>query len=87
MATQGITDQKILSRFVDVTLVTNGMEYRVGSGSQHVGASGKQVAVIALKRSGGYEIVLQLENGKLESFTPTQLFPIIAAQGGKGEME
>lgn len=64
-----------LSRFVTWTEVQDGQRYRVGSGDSRFGLRGKQIGVIAFKHSPGYEVVLQLDNGRIDSFSPMQLYP------------
>jgi len=67
-----------VSRFVTWTPVEDGQYLRVGSGDQRAGQRGRQIGVIALKHSPGYEVVMQLDNGRIESFAPMQLFPVPA---------
>lgn len=64
-----------LSRLVTWTPVEDGPRLRVGSGDQRAGQRGVQIGVIAFKHSPGYEVVLQLDNGRIDSFAPMQLFP------------
>lgn len=65
-----------LRRFVSVQELPEGLRYRVGSGCKRAGQCGVAIATIGLKRSAGYEVVMQLDNGSIESFRPMQLFPI-----------
>lgn len=44
-------------------------------GSRRYGERGLAIASLGLKHSGGYEIILQFEDGKFESFNPQLLFP------------
>lgn len=62
-------------RFVKCEAVASGQRYRVGAGDQRAGLCGTAVAIICLKHSPGYEVVLHLDNGKQDSFAPMQLFP------------
>lgn len=63
------------SRFVRCEPIIDGQRYRVGSGDKRAGQCGIAVAIIALKHSPGYEIVLHLDSGKQDSFAPMQLLP------------
>ncbi|NYT61279.1 hypothetical protein H0A66_02920 [Alcaligenaceae bacterium] len=63
------------ARFVRCEAISNGQRYRVGSGDGRASQSGVAVAIIALKHSPGYEVVLHLDSGKQDSFAPMQLFP------------
>ena len=49
--------------------------YVVGSGNSRVGQRGAAIATIGLKHAGGYEILMHMDNGRIESFAPMQLFP------------
>lgn len=64
-----------LSKLVRYEEVTNGAWYRVGSGNARVGSYGRTIGIIALKHSSGYEVVLQLTDGTVDTFSPMQLFP------------
>ena len=68
-----------LSRLVTWTDVEPGRRYRVGSGTVRQGQSGMQIGVVALKHGRDFNVVLQLDNGSIESFSPMQLFPEILA--------
>jgi hypothetical protein len=68
-----IAAASLIARFVDVTLVDDGCWYRVSAGDQRAGQRGKVIAIIGFKHTGGYEVVMQMENGKTDSFSPTQL--------------
>jgi len=63
------------SRFVRCEPIADGQRYRVGPGDRRTGQSGVVVAIISLKHSPGYEVVLHLDSGKQDSFAPMQLFP------------
>ncbi|MFP3637750.1 hypothetical protein [Paraburkholderia sp. SIMBA_054] len=69
---------ELVARFVDVTFIEEPMWYVVGAGDKRAGQRGKAIANIGLKHGGGYLIILQLENGKTDSFAPMQLFPDIS---------
>ncbi|WP_298150636.1 hypothetical protein [Flavobacterium sp.] len=75
MTTTSKREQKaaLIARFIDVTLVEDGNRYVVGSGDSRSGLRGKQIAVIGLRHDPGYEIVLQLDNGKTDTFRPGNL--------------
>ena len=64
-----------VSRFVRFEETPNGGRYRVGPGDRRAGHTGKVIGVISLKHADGYEVVLQLDDGKIDSFAPMQLFP------------
>lgn len=66
---------ELIRRFVDVELVEDGPRYVVGAGDSRMGARGTLIAVVRLRHAGGYELILHLDNGKLDSFTNTQLYP------------
>lgn len=64
------------SRFVRCEAVADGQRYRVAPGDSRQGQCGTVVAIIALRHSPGYEVVLHLDSGKQDSFSPMQLFPV-----------
>jgi len=64
----------LLAKFVDVFLIEDGNRMIVAHGDKRTGLRGKHIATISMKHSSGYEIVLQMDNGKIESFRPDQLF-------------
>lgn len=66
------------SRFIRAEAIEDGQRYRVGPGDKREGVCGQAIAIIALKHSPGYEIVLHLDSGKQDSFAPMQLFPEIS---------
>lgn len=63
------------ARFVRTELIEDGARYRVGAGCSRAGQSGVAIGVVAFVHSRAYEIVLQLDNGRIDSFSPMQLFP------------
>lgn len=65
----------LLARCVDVEYADNGSRYVAASGDKRVGQRGRLVATVGLKHGGGHVVVLQLDNGKLDSFNPFGLFP------------
>lgn len=66
---------------VDVTRFVQWTEYpdrplvRVGGTGRRAGQTGYALGNIALKHAGGYEVVVQFGDGKVESFAPMSLFP------------
>lgn len=52
--------------------------YRVASGDRRAGQSGVLLGTIVLPHAGGYECVLQMDSGRIESFAAMALFPEIA---------
>lgn len=69
----------LIERFVSVEFIETGARWIVGPGDKRQGSRGVAVATIGFRHSRGYEVVLQLDNGKLDSFAPMQLFPECAA--------
>ncbi|ARL04248.1 hypothetical protein [Burkholderia pseudomallei] len=67
----------VILRFVDVTFDCPGEPHRwiVGAGDVRAGQAGVQVATIGLKHSPGYVVLLKLDSGKMDSFSPMQLLP------------
>lgn len=65
-----------LTRMVRYEEVPDGTWYRVGSGDSRAGGIGQVIGILALKHSPGYEVVLQLTDGKVDTFSPLQLFPM-----------
>ncbi|MBV7542167.1 hypothetical protein [Acidovorax sp. sic0104] len=74
-----------LSRLVRYEAIDNGQWYRVGPGDKRAGNIGQVVGILALKHAQGYEVVLRLLSGEVDTFSPLQLFPAsdreIAASG------
>jgi len=53
--------------------------YRVsGIGTKRAGQVGQHAGTIGLRHCGGYEVLLQFEDGKVESFSPMSLFPEVS---------
>ena len=48
-----------------------------GERGRRVGEHGLLVGTIQLKHAGGYEVLLQFPDGKLDSFAPNGLFPVL----------
>lgn len=67
-----------LEKFVQWTEYTTRPKLRVsGYGGRRSGQEGVALGNIALKHTGGYEIVMQFPDGKIDSFNPHALFPAI----------
>lgn len=67
-----------LRRFVKFEPATGQQHYRVGGiGGRRSGEEGLCVGVICLRHSAGYEVVLQFSDGKVESFSPHALLPVL----------
>ncbi|MCA8228238.1 hypothetical protein [Burkholderia vietnamiensis] len=49
--------------------------WMVGPGDRRQGQRGTAIATVGLRHAGGYEVVLKLDSGKIDSFSPMQLFP------------
>lgn len=64
-----------LSRWVRWETVEDGPRWKVTSGTKNQGMRGQQIGVISLKHHGDFGVVLQLDNGRVESFAPMQLMP------------
>lgn len=64
-----------VSKFVQWVPNNFGQRWRVGSDDSRIGQVGTALGNIALRHAGGYEVVLQLDNGKIDSFAPTSLLP------------
>ncbi len=62
-------------RFVKFHPDPFGSRWLVGPGDGRAGQLGRSLGTIALKHAGGYEVVLELDSGKIDSFSPMQLFP------------
>lgn len=65
-----------LSRFVVWNEYPDRPAFRVGGvGGRRSGQEGIALGNIALKHAGGYEVVMQFPDGKIDSFHPMNLFP------------
>jgi hypothetical protein len=64
-----------LARLVHFEETPDGQRWVVGAGNSRAGMRGRSIGVISLKHSPGYEIVMQLDNGRIDTFAPYQLFP------------
>lgn len=64
-----------VSRFVRFEAAISPVRWRVGAGNNRHGMAGVCLGVISLKHSPAYEVVLHLDNGKVDTFSPMQLFP------------
>lgn len=67
-----------LGRFVKFEPSTGEQHYRVGGiGGRRSGEVGLCAGVIGLRHSAGYEVLLQFSDGKVESFSPHALLPVL----------
>ena len=69
-----------VSRLVEWNPTPYGTRYRVGSGDKRAGQTGTMLGTIGLKHAPGYAVVLQMDNGKVESFMPMSLFPEVLSK-------
>lgn len=53
----------------------DGSHWRVGPGDQRQGQVGRAIGILALRHVSGYEVVLQFDGGKVDTFSPMQLMP------------
>lgn len=68
------TEAFLLQKCVDIAYIEDGPRYIVGSGDKRMGQRGQLVATVGIKHGGGYVVVLNLDNGKLDSFNPMGVF-------------
>jgi len=64
---------EILRRFVFVTPASG--RWRVGGVGRRANEIGEEVAIVGLKHASSHEVVLRFPDGKLDSFSPIDLFP------------
>lgn len=64
----------ILKKFAFVTPVEGGAKCRVAGSGRRGGQLGVQIAIIGLKHAHSHEVVLRFPDGKIDSFTPHNLF-------------
>ena len=64
-----------IARLVEVEM-HDGNEVRIGAGSRHSGQYGRIIGTIRLKHGSGYELIVQLDSGAIETFRPFDLYPI-----------
>ena len=62
-----------ISKLIGYTPVEDGPWYRIGAGDKRVDQIGQQIGVLFLKHSPGYEIVMHMQSGKVDTFAPLQL--------------
>ena len=56
-----------------------GARYVAASGDKRAGQTGTVLGTIALRHASGYEVVMQMDGtGKIETFAPRGLFPLVA---------
>ncbi|WP_415907033.1 hypothetical protein [Oleiharenicola sp. Vm1] len=68
---------EILRRFVFVTPASG--RWRVGGVGRRANEIGEEVAIVGLKHASSHEVVLRFPDGKLDSFSPIDLFPASAS--------
>lgn len=66
-----------IARFVKFTSVEDGQRYVVIEGSKRRGLRGRVTGIIGFRHASGYEVILQLDSGRLDSFAPMSLVPEI----------
>jgi len=49
--------------------------WSMGAGDKRAGVKGTELGTIVLRHGGGYEVVLQLDDGSIDTFHPMSLFP------------
>lgn len=69
-----------LARFVDFNPIPDPQRRRVAGMGRRGQQVGTEVGIIALRHSAGYEVVLQFADGKLDSFNPHELFPVLEGE-------
>lgn len=62
-------------RLIRFEKVSDGAFWKVGGAGRRSGHIGQCIAIIALRHSNGYEIVLKLQDEKIDTFTPFDLYP------------
>lgn len=55
----------------------HGQRWRSASGDFRRGVEGVAIGTICLKHASGYEVVLQMDDGSIDSFAPMSLFPVV----------
>lgn len=69
-----------IRKFVHFEPVEDGREVFVGGmGGKRSQGRGVVVGIISLKHAGGYEVLVQFGDGKIEAFAPMSLFPATEA--------
>lgn len=66
-----------LNRLVDFQPAPCGRRWRCTEGSKRRGTVGRAIGVIALRHASGYEVVLELDDGSLDTFSPMALVPVL----------
>lgn len=64
-----------VGRFVTFTPDPAGARWEVGPGDKRAGQVGTCLGIIGFRHASGYEVVLQLDNGRIDSFAPLSLLP------------
>lgn len=81
-ATLGLAAPAIdLSRFVEWQEYPEPRDVVIaGQGGRRAGQQGRAIGCIGLKRSPGYDVLVEFPDGKIESFSPMSIFPAPRAQ-------
>lgn len=75
------TPQIDVSKFVKFEASTGTQRFQVGGvDGRRSGEVGLCLGVISLRHAGGYEVLLEFPDGKVESFAPMALFPMQEAK-------
>lgn len=64
-----------LNKLVAFNPDPHGTKWRCIEGSERRGLIGVSIGTICLRHAAGYEVLLQLEDGRLASFAPDALAP------------
>lgn len=72
---KSISDADLL-RLIHFEADPYGQQWEVGPGDKRAGRRGTSIGVVGLRHAAGYEVVLRMDDGSLESFAPMQLFPL-----------
>lgn len=70
-----LIEAELIARFVEVNFFPSPSDCVVAAGDKRQGLRGTAIATIGLKHSPGYAVVMQMQSGKLDSFSPMQLMP------------
>lgn len=73
-----------LNRLVDFHPDPRGAMWESVEGSKRCGLRGKSLGTIGLRHAGGYEVLLQLEDGTLATFSPQALQPLRTSPAAAG---
>lgn len=70
-----LSEAELIARFVEVNFYPDPSDCIVAAGEKRQGQRGTAIASIGVKHSRSYAVVMQMANGKLDSFSPMQLLP------------